>query len=272
MKPSSTDPVADLPGRRTSDSEADQTAGPGNSVGAGSSAGPGSSVGLTALQVIAGDEAQVRPIRFDQALRSGSIARLGWADQEIEQRLERAAREAREQARSVGYAEGWAQGRQVAAEQARIDAAKQEIAVERALQDELAQIHALLETLAEACRVCTLAMVPAWTEFADAITDGALAIARAALGRELTAVDSEAADAVRTALRALAGASEITVHVHPDDLRLLRRLVDTELPAHVRLVEDPQLSPGGVLAVTPVQRLHRDLPTALARAEEVLRT
>jgi flagellar assembly protein FliH len=247
MKPSSTDPP--VPGPQT-------PSGQGSSPQAATDADGG---------------AGVRVVRFDRPLRTGADS-IGWADPRIAQRIEQAAQQARQEAHGLGYAAGWAQGRKAATERAQAEEAERAAAAAAALRERSARTRTLLTTLGEAARQAALAAVPAWNEVADAVAEGALAIARAALGRELAAVDAEVADAVRTALRTLAGADEVTVHVHPGDLSLLREIVGDQLPEHVRLSADPGVRPGGVVAETPVQRLRRDLPAALARAEEVLRS
>lgn len=250
MRPSSTDPTVPRP-RSAPD-------GP-TTTGGHPPAAPGTTV--------SGDE--VRVVRFDRPLRTGADS-VGWGDPQIRHRIEKAAQEAREEAYSLGYAAGWAQGRRAAAEQAKVDEAERAAATARELQEFRGRTATLVQTLGEAARQAALAAVPSWTEVADAVADGALAITRAALGRELTAVDAEVADAVRTALRTLA-VDEVTLHVHPGEVALVRDLVGDDLPDQVRITADPAVPPGGVLAQTPVQRLRRDLPAAVARAEEVLR-
>jgi flagellar assembly protein FliH len=241
MKPSSTEPLVPRP--RTSPDDAPAATG----------------------------DPQIRVVRFDKPLRTEAES-IAWADPRIKLRIDAAARQAREEASALGYAAGWAQGRQASAEQARRDDEARAAAATQALQAQGERVQVLLHTLGEAARQATQSAVPAWTEVADAVADGALAIARAALGRELAAVDAEVADAVRTAVRTLAGSGEVTVHVHPRDLDLLRDLAGDDLPPYVRLAADPTVAPGSVVAATPVQRLLRDLPAAVARAEEVLRS
>ena len=258
MKPSSTDPAVPRP-RTPGDALPDEHAHDWADARPDDPAGNGPR-----------DPAAVRVVRFDRPLRSEAES-LGWADPRIRQRIQDAAEQAREEAYALGYSAGWAQGRQAAAEQARQEEAERARVAARALQAQGERARVLLAELGEAAGQATRSAVPAWTQVADAIADGALGIARAALGRELAAVDAEVADAVRTALRALADADRVTVHVHPADLDLLRGLAADELPDHVRLAGDPTVPPGGVLAATPVQRLLRDLPAAVARAEEVLR-
>jgi flagellar assembly protein FliH len=263
MKPSSTDPLVPRP-RASGDATGLPQAAAGATAGgatAGSANGAGSTNGADGVRVV----------RFDRPLRTGTDT-LGWADPRIRQRIDQVAAQAREEAYSLGYARGWAQGRTAAAEREEAERVERAATAAQELREQAARAQALLGTLTEAARQAALSAVPAWTEVADAVADGGLAIARAALGRELAAVDAEVADAVRTALNTLAGANEVTVHVHPGDLGLLRDLVGGQLPGHVRLAADPGIPPGCVLAQTPVQRLRRDLPAAVARAEEVLRS
>ncbi len=208
-------------------------------------------------------------MNFDRPLGGDA---LGWADPAVEQRIAAAATRAEEQARSLGYAAGWAQGRRAAAERESAERAERQRQSATALAQHVQRAQDLLRALDSAARQVRQATMPAWAEVADVIADGALAIARAALGRELEAVDSETADAVRVAVRALSDSPEVTVHVNPQDLALLGELVAGELPDGVRLVADPDLAPGAVLAAGPVQRVRRDLPAAVRRAEEVLRS
>ncbi len=211
---------------------------------------------------------QPRPARFDRQLNGV----LGWADPLVERRIAEATQRAVADARSLGYAAGWAQGRQEAAQHEAAERVERMQAMREAMRVQAERAQVLLHALQEAARQVNLAATPAWEEVADAVADGALAIARAALGRELAAVDAEAADAVRIAVRCLGEPSDLTVHVNPQDLALVEQLAGPELPAGIRLVADSSLSPGSVLATGPVQRLRRDLPAAVARAEEVLRS
>ena len=112
------------------------------------------------------------------------------------------------------------------------------------------------------------AAIPEWEEVADAVADGALRIARAAMARELRSIDEPVADAVRRGLERIADPGDAIVHLHPDDAAT----VGASLPDGVRIVADPTVPQGGVVVLTPAQRLRLDLPSALAAAERVLRS
>jgi flagellar assembly protein FliH len=210
----------------------------------------------------------VRAARLDRPLVAGALnGDVGYADPRLDEIVRAAAQQAREQARAEGYAAGWAQGRQAATKREREEAAHRAGLAEGA-QRELAQRSTgLLAGLASAARAQQAAAVPEWEEVADALGAGALAVAAAALGRELQAVDSVLAEAVRTALRALADAEAVELHLHPADAPLL---AGAELPDGVRLVPDPQVPAGAVHAWTPTQRLRVNLAHAVAAAEAVL--
>jgi flagellar biosynthesis/type III secretory pathway protein FliH len=79
-------------------------------------------------------------------------------------------------------------------------------------------------------------------------------------------------DAVRTAMHALGEPDDIVLRLNPRDLAVLTELCEDPLPPRTRLVPDADVAEGDVLAVTPVQRLHLSMPTAIAAAEEVLRS
>jgi len=208
--------------------------------------------------------AVIRPARLDRPL-SGRLLEPGYADAHLEAMLAEAAERAREAARAQGYAAGWAHGAQAAA--AAQQAGREQAEAER--RAAAARAETLLAALAEAARRHQQAGLPAWHEVADALADGALALARAALGRELRAIDEPVADAVRTALRRLAAPGEVSVHLNPEDAALL---ATADLPPTVRLVADASVPAGAVRAQTPTQRLLLHLPAALAAAEEVLRS
>ena len=211
-------------------------------------------------------DGHIRPARLDRPLHRGQTSSPGWGDPQLDRLVAEAAEIAREQARGQGYAVGWGQGRQAATIREHIDA---ELAAGQAARQReafAARAQTLLGALASAAQAVQTSVAPAWTELADSLVDGALAIARAALGRELTTIDAEVAEAVRHAVRALAEQDDVVVHVNPGDLELLQALPGTDLPA------DAAQPPGGVAAQTPTQRVRVRLADAVTRAEEVLRS
>jgi flagellar biosynthesis/type III secretory pathway protein FliH len=213
------------------------------------------------------EAAAARPAKLDRPLSRGGLDSL--SDPRMQASLAEAIEQAREAALAEGYAAGWALGSKAAAERA--DAAERARKAEMATGRLSLAKHAkpLLAALAEASRRQQQATLPAWHEVADALADGALAIAAAALDRELRAIDAPVVEALKVALRALSGQEVVAIRLHPDDAAMLDADV---LPDGVRLVPDADVPRGGVLAQTPAQRLLMHLPAALAAAEEVLRS
>ncbi len=208
----------------------------------------------------------VRPARLDRPLRSGGAIDPAYSDPALEEMVRVAAERARESARAEGYAAGWAQGRQAAQARATAenDAVRKQLGSEKArLGQDVAE---LLTALGEATRAARTAAMPDWIEVADVLAAGALQLAAAALGRELSSVDGAVQHAVAGALRHLAEPGDAVVHLNPADAEMLDA---AELG--VRIIPDPNVSAGSVVVLTPAQRLRHDLPAALAAAEEVLR-
>jgi hypothetical protein len=86
--------------------------------------------------------------------------------------------------------------------------------------------------------------------------------------RELRSIDNVVAASVKAALALLAEPDEAVVHLNPEDAALV--LDDETL--NVRVISDPRVPVGGMLALTPSQRLRHDLTDALDAAEAVLRS
>jgi flagellar assembly protein FliH len=229
----------------------------------GLSSGPRRSPVIDAALV----EVSVRPARLDRPLRRATLDPT-YTDPHLEELVRQASERAREEARTEGYAAGWSEGRQAAGDKARgeIEAAARRADVERIAVSE--RVAGLLSSLAEISRTARLAIVPEWIEVADVLADGALRLASAALSRELQSVDGAVADSVRAAVRQLAQPGEAVVHLSPVDAALL----SADAIAGVRVIADPSVKPGSVVALTPSQRLSHDLPAALAAAEEVLKS
>jgi len=218
---------------------------------------------LTPAQI----QASVRPAVLNRPLVHTRLE-SHYADPRLEEMVRRAAEQARLEAQAQGYLAGWAQGRQAAAqENARVRAAA---------QTEQQQVHAqirqeaqgLLAALREADQQVHESRMPEWTEVADVLADGALQLARAALGRELASVDDRVRLAVQAALRQVGEHPQTVVRLSPEDAQTLAQ----DPPEGIEVVADPELSSGSVVVLTPAQRLRQDLPAALAAAEEVLRS
>jgi flagellar assembly protein FliH len=219
----------------------------------------------------AGDDGpRVRPARLGRQLSAVPLDPC-YADARLEQLVLAATAEAQATAVAEGYAQGFAAGARAAATQARAE-------TERCRREETERLEAFtvsattaLTALRTAVDSLRRATATTWTGVAEELLDGALRLARAVLDRELAAVDAEVAEAVRTALRTAADPHP-QVLVHPEDLAVLAALPIGDLPDDVRFNPDPTVPRGGAVATTGYQHVLVHLPTALAAAEEVLRS
>jgi len=213
------------------------------------------------------DDVSVRPARLDRPLRATSLDPT-YTDPYLEELVRVAADRARHEARAEGYAAGWSQGRQAAAAQAQFES----VAVARQVEFERnaasRKAAKFVAALGEAARAARVIVAPEWAEVSDTLAEGALRLAAAALGRELRSIDDAVAQAVKGALRLLAEPGEAVIHLNPADA--IQVLDDETLG--VRVISDPRVPVGGVLALTPAQRLRHDLPAALDAAEAVLKS
>ncbi|HYJ75303.1 MAG TPA: FliH/SctL family protein [Kineosporiaceae bacterium] len=217
------------------------------------------------------DHPEVRPVRFDRPLAGPQAARIGagWGDPALDAQIAEAVAEGRRQGLAQGFVAGWTAGRRAAAERESAEATARAEAAEAERLRRRERAEALLVALADAARSAAVSTAPEYEELADVLADGALAIARAALARELTSVDDDLVLRVRAAVRALAGDGRLVLRLNPADLAAIEGV---RLPADAELVADPALPAGAVAVRGEVQRLRLDVPAAVAAAEEVLRS
>jgi len=148
--------------------------------------------------------------------------------------IERAARE-------EGHAAGLAEGR---------------AAARRELERSLARFESLLEAAARPLQALDEA-----TE--RELARLAVTVARRVVAHELRSDPALVREAVRQAVTALPAATRaLRVHLHPDDLALLRELDVAE--AHWELLPDPALTRGGCRLESESSRLDAQLETRLA--------
>jgi flagellar assembly protein FliH len=244
-------------------------------------------IGRRIPQVRSGEAAaDVTAIRFDRPL----VEHPGWADPRIARQIAEVTRAARERGTAEGYAAGWAQGRRAATEREVAELAERAAREETARRALTARTQAMLATLATSARTLADQVVPTWDGLMDTLLDGAVAVVAAAFGREVAALDGEALEAARLALRLLPPAEALTLHVNPADLELFGEdtaeggrgdaaeggLADGAAerdPAFegLRIVPDTTVPAGTATARTALQSLPVDLQAALRAAEEVLR-
>jgi flagellar biosynthesis/type III secretory pathway protein FliH len=217
------------------------------------------------------DLPEVRTVRFDRPLSGPQAARAGagWGDPALDAQIAEVVAEGRRQGVAQGFAAGWGAGRQAAAERAAVEAAARAEAAEAERQRQRGRAETLLAALADAARSAAFHATPEYEALADVLADGALAIARAALARELTSIDDDLTLRVRAALRELAGDGRLVLRLNPADLDAIGGVL---LPADAELVADDTLPAGAVAVRGEVQRLRLDVPAAVAAAQEVLRS
>jgi flagellar biosynthesis/type III secretory pathway protein FliH len=220
------------------------------------------------------DAEAARPVRFDRPL----VEVPGWADPRVTRQIGEAIRDARLQGKAQGYADGLARAMREARQRERAEAAERatrEEATRRALTQ---RTQEMLASVAQAGRALTAEVLPAWDALVDTLLDGALGLAAAALGRELSAVDAAALEAARAALRQMpATRAEVRLHVNPADLDLFAGATAPDGDAEenplagLQVEPDPRVPAGTAVARTALQSLPVDVQAALRAAEEVLR-
>ncbi|MFC0486982.1 FliH/SctL family protein, partial [Sinomonas atrocyanea] len=132
-----------------------------------------------------------------------------------------------------------------------------------------ARAEAAVAVLAAAARALEARTAPVLAEAESQIAAAALAVAEAAIGRELGDAPGGARAALARALSAPDAAAVLAVRLHPADLALLGEAAGS-VPASVSLEPDPSLARGDAVAVYPDGELDARIGTALARAAAAL--
>jgi len=175
--------------------------------------------------------------------------------------------------RAAGYAAGWAAGARAAAEAA--EAAERRRAAEAADAERRRDV-ALAQavgTLRQAAEAVTARQAVDDAALAGAVHAAALELAEAVLGHELRPGPDSARALLGRALALPADAGLHTVRVCPDDAAHVRAVLDARdvtLPDGVRLIADPTLQPGDVVAEHAVVVLDARVGAALSRARAAL--
>jgi flagellar assembly protein FliH len=176
----------------------------------------------------------------------------------------------RDHARAEGFAAGHAEG---------MTAAAQVVAeAERAAEARLSEVQARWErrvasataALGAAAARLEETAVPVADDIRETILGTVLTLVEDLLGRELALADSPVLDAVRRALTLVPADAPAVVRVHPDDLAEIPAEALAELPATLRVVEDPSVERAGAVAETGPRRIDAQLMAALERVQAVL--
>ncbi|WP_372696090.1 FliH/SctL family protein [Immundisolibacter sp.] len=160
----------------------------------------------------------------------------------------------REAAREAGFAAGLEQG---------LAAGRERVEAQQAADGE--RLAALLESLAAP-------LVNLEQELLDSLQTLALALARQVVRGELTAVPARIVDLVRAGVAALpATARQITVHLHPEDVDLVRSLARRgRNDARWELLADAGVQRGGCRISTEASEVDLTLDTRLREAYDRL--
>lgn len=175
--------------------------------------------------------------------------------------------------RAAGYAAGWAAGARAAAEAA--EAAERRRVAEGAAAEARrdAALAQAVTTLRQAAETVAARRAVDDAALATAVHTAALQLAEAVLGHELRPGPDSARALLGRALALPADAGLHTVRVSPHDVAHVRAVLDARdvpLPDAVRVVADPALQPGDVVAEHAVVVLDARIRAALDRARAVL--
>ncbi len=180
-------------------------------------------------------------------------------------------------AQAQGYAAGWAAGQQAA--MASTDQLREGIIRDHENREDIAraQVEQLLLALRGATMQVLERTTPAIDEMGELIIESAVAIARAVLAVELSAVDDVALDALRRALAPLPADGTVTVRVCPADHEHLMWLLGQDsgqltFGSHqLQLHRDVTLKPGDAIAEQSGSIVDARIEAGLARALSTLR-
>jgi flagellar assembly protein FliH len=180
----------------------------------------------------------------------------------------------RQAARAAGYAEGWAQGQRAAAIAAQAANDQFAAAAERFATARRAALDRGLAAIATAVGNLDARVAPALAETEDAVLAGALELAVALLGRELSD-STPGLDALRRAVAQVPATQPVAVRLNPDDHEALLGRADHEYREvvagrEVALRADPTLRPGDAIAEYGTTTVDARLSAAIERVKEVL--
>lgn len=232
------------------------------------------------IQVLRGAAASgASAARLDVELRSSRFQNEGafdtrLADPTLQRAFEAMADEVRTAARAEGYASGWAAGHLAAAEAVRASAVEAQREREAAAQAAQATVTAALRALAAAATNLEQRAVTPAENLRDAVLEGAMELAEALVGHELSISATPGLDAVRRALALAPAGVAVTARLNPLDLPgardALAALPSDELGREIRLVADASVEQAGCIVECDAARIDAQLSTALARVRGVL--
>lgn len=167
--------------------------------------------------------------------------------------------------------------RRQAAEQGRADAAKaaQQEAAEQAKQDLEQRLATLTPALTAAIHEIRQSKEAWRAHWEKNVVSLATAIASRIIRGEVARAPEVTLTLVREALELAAGATRVSLHLHPADHEALGENVQSIVSqfaktAHAEVVADADVSPGGCRVVTEFGEIDQRIESQLARIEEEL--
>ena len=222
-----------------------------------------------------GAASTARSARIDSDLRSTPFAtahvvdaRL--TDPHLQAVVAEAARVAAAQGHAEGHAAGYAAGLAAAAAEALEVAREREAQARAAEAAREAQLAGALDLLGAVAVALQQREAVAVAEVEDVVTELALRIARAVVGREIELASDPGRDALARALELAPDGTAATARLHPDDLALLLESGSPECGRDLQLVADPTVERGGCVVDTAGRRIDSQVGPALARVAAVL--
>lgn len=154
-----------------------------------------------------------------------------------------------------GHAEGLSAGRETGLAEGR---AEGYAAGEQEARELVGRMRQIFDTLAEPVRELD-------DSVEQALTSLALSIAQQIIRRELALQPGEVVTVLREALALLPlSAREVSVRLHPDDVRFIRDTVSADEACRWTLIEDPTISRGGCRVLTSSSQIDATLEHRIA--------
>lgn len=193
-------------------------------------------------QLIESGAADTDPLGEDATAETVDF-KLPTAD-DIEQMYEQAREEGRQAGHAAGYTAGYEEGRAAASTEA-------------------GQLHAIAQDLQQSLTALD-------DEVAQEVVGLAIAIARQIVGHAVRTQPDAVLHVVREALLQLPH-NKARVHVHPEDVAILRKHLGEQLEqGHHLLLEDPTVRRGGCRLETPSSELDARVETRWRRVIEAM--
>lgn len=191
------------------------------------------------------DEAELEAIR-QRAYREGAAQ---GREEGLRQGREQGLAQGREQGLREGHAEGFAQGREEGAQAGHAEGLSvgQEEGRRQAYEEGQAEIAAQVERLNQILSLLDEPLRALDDAVENELTALAIAMTKQLVRRELRADPGEIVAVVREAMGVLPVAARgVTLHLHPDDVELVRASLPTdENEPNWKISEDPLLTRGG---------------------------